>query len=123
MRITGLAVPYEQVSHRQQKFAAGAIQAVAERPLPLVAGHKTAPDVIGRIVDIDAHDTGVTVVAELPDDYDIEGLAFSVEVAPWQMFTLDGVEVINVATLHRVALTNDPAFTGTEVHKLDEEPQ
>lgn len=122
MRITGLAVPYEQVSHRQQKFTTGAIQA-AVVPIPLVAGHKTAPDVIGRIVDIDFHDTGVTVVAELPADYDIEGLAFSVEVAPWEMFTLDGVEVINVATLHRVALTNDPAFTGTEVHKLDEEPQ
>lgn len=122
MRITGLAAPYNTTSNQERphRFQPGAFAAFAEVPLAVVDGHKTTPHTIGHATEIADTDQGLIIDAEVPDDLDITGLSWSVEVAPWEMHMVDGVQDIITCTLHRVALTRDPAFSGTGVQTATE---
>lgn len=130
MRITGLAAPWNTTSTRTARrgayrFPPHSIRLPDDRAVDVVAGHKTTPHVVGRVVEFELTEVGLVVVeAHVDDDLDVDQLAFSVEVSPWEMIRDDqGVDVLVVSVLHRIALTRAPAFDGTAVHVLDEDQE
>ena len=115
--IAGLAAPFgQQSAHPGRSFELSADGVWAVDPAAvLVLEHPTSPHVIGS-VEVEVLDTGIYATGVVEDDaLDIEGLRFSIELAPWEMTETGGVRVVAAGTITAVALTATPAFTGTEI--------
>lgn len=116
--ITGLAAPFGIPStHPGRAFTLDPDGQYALVPdMPLVLEHPTSPNPIGTVDHIVTGPDGIEVEAVVDDDdLDLVGLAFSIEIAPWEMTQVDGVHVLTAGTIGAVALTRSPAFPCTEI--------